>query len=328
MKTINVGIIGTGRHGTRYANHIRHDVPGLILTAVSRRSKAGLQQAKEWQVRYHSNWHDLIKDPDVDAIIAVTPPNINSPIARSCAALGKPLLIEKPLAIDTETARQMLQLFDHAAIPLTVAQTLRFNTTILALQEELHRIGTLHAFSANQRLEEILHPWLDVPEIAGGGVILHSAVHLFDALRYITGKEILRVRASMFSRYTEQLEDLFTAQVEMENHIIGTVDAGKVGPARTGRFEFVGSDGQLQGDQVHGTMEFIHQNLITPLPPPKPISTLIPLLTAWHKHLIGNGPNPVPGEDGLEAVRICEACRHSAQIDDWVNLGKASDETL
>ena len=42
----NVGVIGTGKHGSRYARHIINDVDGLALTAISRRSEVGRQQAE------------------------------------------------------------------------------------------------------------------------------------------------------------------------------------------------------------------------------------------------------------------------------------------
>ncbi|MBU1710695.1 MAG: Gfo/Idh/MocA family oxidoreductase [Proteobacteria bacterium] len=320
MNPINVGIIGTGRHGARYANHIINDLDCFRLTAISRRSLVGLDQAAQWNADWHGEWRDLISDPRVEAIIAATPPNLNLEIAKACSTAQKPLLIEKPLAINTTEAEQIVNLFSSNNTPLTVGHTLRYNATIKALKHELPKAGELYSFYTNQRLEKALHRWLDDENIAGGGVILHTAVHMFDALRFVTGREITRVRASMFCRDNTKLENLFTAQIEMEKNLVGTMDASKVGPARAGRYEFVGSKGQLQGDQVHGFMEFIKEATITQLPHAKQVSTIVPLLKDWHKFLQGKGPNPIPGEDGLAAVRICDACRQSALEDKWVSI--------
>lgn len=321
-RTVRIGLIGTGRHGARYANHLLHDVPGLSLTAVCRRSPEGRTQAEEWGVRYFQNWSDLISDPEVDAVIAVTTPNLNLEITTFAANLGKPVLIEKPLAATLQQAEAMVDICAARNVPLTVGQTLRFNETILALRENLSMAGRLHSFHASQRLEKTLHGWLDDPSVAGAGVILHTAVHLFDALRFITGREVRRLKAIRFCRHNTRCEDLFVALLEFDDGLIGTVDASKVGPARIGRYEFVGEKGQLQGDQVHNLLEFVDGGAITSLPLPEVVSTIVPLLTAWRDMLQGHGPNPIPGEDGLAAVRIADACLRSADEDRWICLDK------
>ena len=225
MNPVKVGIIGTGRHGSRYASHIIHDISGLELAATCRRSPEGQRQAEKWNACCHGDWRDLIANSAVDAVIAVTPPYINLAIARECVKERKPLLIEKPLAMNQAESLLIVEMFRSAQIPLTVSHLLRFNSTIRALRKELSKIGTLFLFSAHHRLEKLQQDWFDNPELSGGGVMLHNAVHLFDALRFITGREVVRVRSSMFSRYTSRVEDLFTAQVEMEGALVGTVDS-------------------------------------------------------------------------------------------------------
>ncbi|MGV1099461.1 Gfo/Idh/MocA family protein [Thiovibrio sp. JS02] len=317
---MRIGIIGTGRHGARYARHIIEDLPELRLVAISRRGKEGAEQARAWTAAYYRDWRDLVASPEVEAVIAVTTPNLHLAIAESCAAHRKPLLLEKPLATDGVTAERIVSLFERANLPLTVGQTLRYNPVIMALRRELGRVGALHHFSACHRLEQNVHSWLDLPEVAGGGVILHSAVHLFDALRFITGKEVRRVRALVGHRHTSRLEDLFVGLVEMEGGLLGTVDASKIGPARCGRYEFVGNAGQLQGDQVHGFLEFVKGAEIVPLLHSGPAPAILPLLLDWQAWLNGRRANPVPAEDGLAAVRICDACLLSAREDRWVTL--------
>ena len=268
----------------------------------------------------HGDWRDLIANPSVEAVISVTPPYINLSVARECVKERKPLLIEKPLAVNQAESSLIVEMFRSAQIPLTVGHLLRFNSTIKALRKEFSRIGTVLLFSAHHRLEKMQQDWLDNPDLSGGGVMLHNAVHLFDALRFITGREVVRVRSSLFRRYTSRVEDLFTAQVEMEGALVGTVDSGNISESRSGRYEFIGSEGQLQGDQVQGFIEFVRGTTREPLPMDAPGPTLIPLLQAWRDYLKGDGPNPVTGEDGLAAIRICDACRQSAIEDRWVEV--------
>jgi predicted dehydrogenase len=317
---MKVGIIGTGRHGSRYAGHIVKDIAGLELVAISRRSAAGLEQARKWQVRYHADWHDLVHDPEVEAVISVTPPTVNLAIARYCAVLRKPLLVEKPLAADSRSGAEMVALFKDADLPLTVGHTLRYNDIIQGLRRNLVSAGRLFSFSACHRLEPSALAWLEDAATAGAGVILHTAVHMFDALRYITGLEIRRVRASRYQIHNPNLEDLFTAQLELTNGVVGTVDSSKVGRGRCGRYEFVGLDGELHGDQVLGRLEFIQGATSMPLSHAPPTPTIVPLLTDWLAFLKGDGTNPVNGEAGLAALSVCDACLRSARLGEWVEV--------
>jgi predicted dehydrogenase len=317
---IKIGIIGTGSHGSRYARHIVRDVADLRLTAISRRSPEGTRQAADWNCARYEDWRDLVADPEVEAVIAVVPPALNLDIAGLCAAMGKPLLIEKPLAVSSAAAAEIVSLFSAANLPLTCGQTLRFNPVVQGLRRELRSIGTLFSFSANQRLEPSSLAWHSMPSLAGAGVSFHTAVHIFDALRFITGLEVRRVMAVFRRQHEEILEDLLAVLVEMEDNVVGTVDCSKVGNARSGRFEFVGYDGQLHGEQVYNVLELIRGTEVKTLRTEGPENTIVSLLRSWSAFLSGRGANPVTGEDGLAAVRVCEACLESARTDSWVEV--------
>ncbi len=318
---MRVGIIGTGRHGSRYANHLVHDIAGLELTAVSRRQPSGAEQAALWHCTWYRHWPELVADRQVEAVIAVVPPALNLAIAQQCARQGKPLLIEKPLAISGAVAAEIVALYSRHHLPLTVGQTLRYNGVIRGLREQLPSLGTLYSFAASQRLEPSTIAWHEDPEQAGAGVSFHTAVHVFDALRFMTGLEVRRVTALCRQRSGTALEDLLAVLVEMDGGVVGTLDCSKVGRARSGRFEFVGREGQLQGDQIFNTLERIRATEVTRLDPGEPVRTLVPFLRDWRDFLAGRAANPIPGEDGLAAVRICEACLKSSRSGQWTAVG-------
>lgn len=317
---MRIGLIGAGKHGSRYAGHIVDDVEGLELEAISRRSAKGKQQAGQWNCTLYRDWQALVADSHVEAVIAVVPPGHNKAIAEKCAAEGKPLLVEKPLAVSRAAAEAMVDLFARKNIPLTVGQTLRYNQVIAALRRELPTIGTMFSFSANQRLEPTQLSWHDDPELAGAGVTFHTAVHVFDALRFITGLEVKRLIAVTHRQHNSYLEDLLAVMVELQENVVGTIDCSKVGHARSGRFEFVGYDGQLHGDQVHNILEKITSTGVQKDEACETVNTIIPLLQDWRRFLEGKAANPIPGEEGLAAVRLCEACLESSGRGAWVSL--------
>ncbi len=318
---MRIGIIGTGRHGSRYARHIIAEVKGQELADISRRSPERTAQADEWGCRAHEDWRHLVADDTVEAVIGVVPPAFNLDIARACVDAGKPLLLEKPLAANRVDAEAIVSLCERAGLPLTVGQTLRYNQVIQIFRRQLPDLGPLYTFSANQRIEPSTLDWHEQPELAGAGVSFHTAVHIFDALRYMTGLEVDRVVAVTGRHYNASLEDTLLVLLEMEGGVKGTVDCSKVGQARSGRFEFVGENGQLVGDQVFNTCERIHHVNRSVLDPGKPVGTIVPLLREWQDFLSGQGANPVPGVDGLKAVAVCDACLRSAKQGGWVDVG-------
>ncbi len=320
---LNTGIIGTGKHGSRYARHIVNDLPNMRLAAISRRGDEGRSQAEKWGCRWYRKWNELVADPEIHAVIAVVPPVLNLEIATECCRHGKALLVEKPLATSGRDAARIVDMFSKSGIPLSVGQTLRYNPVIQGLKEHFSRLGACYSFSLNQRIEPSTLAWLEDPEQAGAGVILHTAVHLFDALRFITGFEIARVRAISRKIHNPNLEDLLLVQVECTNGSVGIIDTSKISPARTGRLEFIGENGHLHGEQIYGRLLWIEGTEITSLPCTPPGPTIVTLLSQWYNYLVKRGENPVTGHDGAMAVHACMACLKSVESGNWEEINNS-----
>lgn len=315
-----IGVIGTGKHGSRYANHIVKDIDGFTLAGISRRSTEGEEQARQWGTAFFGDWRELVTNPEVDAVVGVTVPSLNLEIARLCARERKPLLLEKPLAGNSHDAAEIVRIMEEADCPLTVGQTLRYNPVIGGLASRLPGLGVLHSVAVNQRIEPSSLAWHDDPEVAGAGVIIHTAVHVFDALRVITGLRILRVVAAGRCVHSRCLEDLVKVLMEFENGVLGTLDVSKVGHARSGRFEFICQDGQLHGEQVHGCIQTVRRTAIQDREQFPPVPTIRLLLEDWARFLDTGENNPVTGREGLYAVQVCDACIRSMATKGWVDV--------
>ncbi len=317
---MKIGLIGTGRHGSRYANHVINDCEGAELSAISRRSEQGRDQARGWQTSYYRDFKELILSDQVDAVIAAVPPVLNPEIAALCARLNKPLLLEKPLATNSKDGGKIVALMREAGVPLTVGQTLRYNPVIRKLREELPNQGRLFTVYANQRLEPSDLQWLENPVEAGGGITFHIAVHVFDALHYITGLKVVRVSAMCRTCKTKNLEDMALIHVEMEQGVAGIVDVSKLSSSRSGRYEFICDKAQLHGDQIHGYVDSIASAREVRIGSFGPEPTIPGLLNDWLSFLGGEADNPVSGEDGLYAIRVSEASLESSEDSRWVNV--------
>src|SRR5262249_37252305 len=142
-------------------------------------------------------------------------PALHRPIAEEVAAAGKALLIEKPLATNGADATFIVRRLRATGIPCLMAHTLRWNTVVRALRAHLADLGPLRALVVNQRFEPSPLDWLDRPELSGGGILLHTGVHSFDLVRWLTGAEVTRVWCRTARAVTVHTEDNFIATLEL-----------------------------------------------------------------------------------------------------------------
>ena len=312
MRRIAVGLIGAGKHGQRYAHHIATDVPELTLAALSRRDvSAGREQAAALGGRFHADWRGLVSDPAVEAVIAVVPPTLHPAIGAAVAAARKPLLIEKPLAPTGAAAREMVHVLAH--VPVLMAHTLRWNAVVRALRERLPSLGPLRALWLNQRFEPSRLDWLDDPGIAGGGIVLHTGVHSFDLVRFLTGREVSRVSCRVAHVDTHRTEDNFLALLELEgSEALVAVNGSRSTRGRSGLIDIACAEGQLIGDHALGFAYSVRGLERTPVTLPEPVPTVREVLRAFVHLVLEGEPPPATLEDGARAVMIAEACLRSA----------------
>lgn len=315
MDRLRFGLIGVGKHGRRYAKHLREDFDDLELAAFARRDAGQIARtAAELGCRGYADYRELISAPDVDAVIVVVPPALHLEIVSAAARAGKPVILEKPAAARLAAGRALLGELRGHPVPLTVAHTLRYNAVVRSLLSLRERIGRIHAVTLTQRFEPSSLPWIDDPQRSGGGITLHTGVHSFDLLRVLTGLEAAEVRCSMTSLRTERTEDSFAAAVRMSDGLtLATVSGSRAAGGRTGYIELAGERGSLIGDHVAQWAHLVAGTAVEPIALGPPIPTVRELLREFATALRRGTRMPVTFEEGLRAVAIAEACYVSAQ---------------
>ena len=311
---IPVGLVGAGKHGERYIRHIHEDVPELSVCLLCRRDRAaGRAQAERLGARYLDDFRDLVSSPEIAAVIAVVPPTLNVEICTAAARAGKAILVEKPLAVAVAAGRTIRRAVEAAAVPCMVAHTLRFNSVVRTVRDNLGRLGALHQVSLTQRFEPSLLDWLDDPRVSGGGNLLHTGVHSFDLLRFLTGENPRAVRAETRRVVTLQSEDNFAAVFSFSGPLLAVVCGSRATASRSGGIEIAGEKGQIFADHVHGSALRITGTKREPLEVPPPVPTVREALRAFARMLRDGSPPPITLEDGLWSVAMAEACYRSAE---------------
>ena len=316
---LRIGLIGVGRHGSRYARHIREDLPDIEITGIWRRNEEeGRRQARLYGCQYYPTYSDLLSAISIDAVIVSVPPALHGAVCDEAAYKGKHILLEKPMATSVREAIRIHQRVSHSGVRLMVSQTLRFNAVVTAAKARISDLGHLHAIHLSQRFEPSPLTWLDDEDLSGGGIVLHTGVHSFDLLRFLTGQEVERVSCRTDRIVTRNTEDSFSAIMTFKRSpLIASVMGSRATEGRNGSIEMAGEQGQLIGDHVHHELYEIRGMDRRPIEVGSPVPTVCEALRAFCDCLSRGTPFPVTLEDGAIAVAIAEACYRSARTGKW-----------
>jgi predicted dehydrogenase len=198
---IRFGIAGFGLHA------VRRLMPGFALAqnckvvALSRRdSRKAREAAAEYGIPHvFASTEELSRCPEVDAVLVTTPNACHLPDVLSAVDAHKPVLCEKPMGMDADECRQMVEAARNAGVLLGIAQCFRFAESPARFRERVAAgdIGRPIFARAEFSYPGVGHArtWLYNRAIAGGGPIADVGVHCIDALRYILQDEPRRVTA-------------------------------------------------------------------------------------------------------------------------------------
>jgi predicted dehydrogenase len=196
MNMVRWGIIGCGDVTEFKSGPGFQKAKNSSLVAVMRRNG---ELAKDYAQRHNvPKWYNdaegLINDPEVDAVYIATPPSFHKEYTLRAAQAGKPVYVEKPMALNSEECQTMIEACKKAGVPLFVAYYRRALERFLKIKELIDsgtigdvRFVNILFFQPNPIDPEKELPWRVLPEISGGGLFVDLAPHMLDFLDYILG---------------------------------------------------------------------------------------------------------------------------------------------
>src|SRR5829696_8619684 len=107
---LRIGVIGVGAMGSAHCRTIAGNVAGAELAAVSDADSArAAAVADDLGARVHEEPHDLVRDPDVDAVVVASSDDTHREFVLGCLQVEKPVLCEKPLAPTAEASLAVVE---------------------------------------------------------------------------------------------------------------------------------------------------------------------------------------------------------------------------
>ena len=309
-RTIRWGIIGVGDVTEVKSGPAVQQAQNSALVAVMRRKS---EKARDYAQRHGvPRWYDnavsLIADPEVDAVYIATPPYAHKEYTLAAAAAGKPVYVEKPMALNYRECQEMVLACQEAGVPLWVAYYRRALPRFLRVRQliESGAIGQARFVTVRlmqkPRLEFYSRdnlPWRVRPELSGGGLFVDLASHTLDYLDYFFGPITAAEGHASNQAGLYPAEDMVSASIIHASGVHGTGVWCFNACVNLDRTEIVGSDGSI-GFSSFGTepIQLVRGENVTEFAEETPSHVQQPLIQTIVDELNGQGRCPSTGESG------------------------------
>ncbi|WP_010273138.1 Gfo/Idh/MocA family protein [Paenibacillus senegalensis] len=271
-KTIRLAVIGCGdiavtRHIPTIVNH-----PNAVLAALCDADSERLRslEAQYGGVRMTTDFHEILSDPTVEAVIIATPPWVTPIITQEALQAGKHVLCEKPMATDLETAEEVIETQKITGKQLQIGLTYRHGPLMEKLRSWIEdgRLGSPLLY----RLGIFEEPWNPVrdPEhykrifqtMAHGSPSLHDGAHVADFLYFLTQSTVTRVDSfGLRTRDEFPSSNYDVSIIRFANGDMAKIEIGWFFPKLPlGEFEVVGPKGYASFDRFNGAVQLVSES--------------------------------------------------------------------
>lgn len=219
---VRVGVIGTGAMGAAHVDNLARWVPGAAVAQIfdvdSERAKTIADRVGGVAAR---SAEALIESGDVDAVLIAAPDPLHEPLTLACLDLGKPTLLEKPIASTLEGGRRVVDAEVAGGRRLVQLGFMRhYDPAYVALREAVvgGSIGTVraaHCVHRNARSH---------PSHTDESVLFGSMIHEFDSVPWLLDDPVAAVSVFPGQVAEGALKDLQVAVLETERGAVVTVE--------------------------------------------------------------------------------------------------------
>jgi 1,5-anhydro-D-fructose reductase (1,5-anhydro-D-mannitol-forming) len=319
---VRFGIVGFGLHAVKRMMPAFTASEKCTVSALTRRDpEKAKESARQFDIPHaFTSVEELCRHPEVDAIFVTSPNSLHLQDVLTAVAAGKPVLCEKPMAMNSAECREMVEVARKAGVLLGIAHVFRFEESTARFREFVaaDKLGR-PVFARSEfcfRAGEV-HPrkWLRDKAVAGAGPLFDVGVHCIDTLRFVLQDEVVRVSArSVADPPPSTVESSATLALEFARGTLANVFVSFAAEYRT-PLEIVGETGVLRAQDAltvdHPVV--IESNHIADAGTQMVSNHLayIRQVDAFADAVEGKSKFPCSGEDGWQNQEILDAALRS-----------------
>ena len=323
-KKLNVGVVGIGRLGNLYARYFLGRISQANLVAVSDLLEpVAAAFAREHNIaKCYRDYHELVHDKDVDAVVIVTPTSSHKEVAIAAIEAGKPVFCEKPLSLSLDESLAIKAAIERTGVFFHLGFMRRFDKGYAAAKRKIDDgvIGTPIVFKSTSR--DPFRPSLEYlnPQHSGG-LLTDCGIHDMDLARWLVGEVASVYSIGGVLAYPEMKPvgdvDNAIASLTFESGALGVVDCSR--SAIFGydiRTEIMGTKGTLQVGYLRETPLYVltkegvtHDTV--PYFMERFGQSYVDQLQNFVDHVRQGKPPAITCDDGIAALRISLAATQS-----------------
>lgn len=255
-KKIRFGIIGGGMAGPLNAGALRDIPEAEIVAFCDVKEEVAKSFSAEYAIpSYYTDYRDMLKRDDIDAVCVVTPPFLHEQMVIDCAKAGKHVMCEKPISVDCNSADRMIAACKNAGVKFGVIFMYRFMDQAQMIKKALDegRLGKLLSVDCSGkcfRSDEYYAsaPWRGTWKGEGGGSLISQTVHFIDLMLYLVGDVEWLSGNYMTTLHPDiEVDDVANAVFKLKNGALGSlVSSSAVRPGYPRHIEIHGEKGTIK----------------------------------------------------------------------------------
>jgi predicted dehydrogenase len=326
-RVLTVGLVGLGYWGPNLARNF-HQLPGCRLGALCDLDPEALVKVRPLypDAVCYVSFNQMLEEANLDAVVVATPVPQHFPLGKAALLAGKHVLIEKPLACSGEECEELIDLAEHGGLTLMVGHIFVYSAAVQMIRKIIGSgdLGEIRYINS-QRLSLGLFQ-NDI------NVVWDLAPHDISMILFLLGCSPNAVNCQGHATITPGIEDVANVSLHFDSGRFATVQGSWLEPRKVRKMTIVGTRQMIVYDDIEPLEKIrIHDTRIVRPPHYDGIGefqyayhygdSFIPRieqvepLRQMSQHFLAcicSGEPPLSGgEQGLEVVRILEACSKS-----------------
>ena len=250
---IKIGIAGLGHWGKNILRNLNE--LGMAHIACDKDPEIIKERRNKFpKINYTLSFDEMLKDPQLEAIVISTPAVTHFRLAKEALNAGKHLLVEKPLALTVKEAEELIELSRKNKKILMVGHILQYHPAVIKLKEKIGELG---------RVEYIYSNRLNIGKLRTEENILWSfAPHDISAILMLLGEEPLRVSAFGGDYLNRGIYDTTLSTFEFKDGVKGHIFVSWLHPYKEQKLVVVGSKAMAVFDDLSEEKLFLYRHKI------------------------------------------------------------------
>jgi predicted dehydrogenase len=333
IKTVRFGMIGAGGIAQTYAQAFERCSRAEIVGVADQRVPAASDLAARLGCRAYSSSEEMANDVKLDAVIVCTPPNTHPEISIYFLERGVHVLCEKPLSIDIESARTMLETADNHGVMLRMASKFRHVQDVISAKSLVTSgvLGEIVLFeNAFTSRVDMSARWNSRTETSGGGVLIDNGTHSVDLMRYFLGplSEVQVVEGKRTQGL--EVEETVHIFVRSTGGVMGSIDLSwSINKEQENYLSIYGSHGTIKiGWRESKYRLFSQRDWSTFGKGYDKVEAFRSLIENFAGAVTGEETFLTTAEDALASVEVVEAAYDALRRSQWTCVPHSTRETV